>query len=89
MLQKDTRFQNSFLILFYFHFTLKCLNKWFLLQAVLKEALVKREMDKSSLFFLYGNKRISGYALAKKFAQEGNQVIATARRIEALEGLEG
>ncbi|KAI7906499.1 uncharacterized protein BX663DRAFT_496707 [Cokeromyces recurvatus] len=29
-----------------------------------------------------------GYALAKKFAQEGNHVIATARRIEAMEGLE-
>lgn len=30
-----------------------------------------------------------GYSLAKKFAQEGNQVYATARRLESLEGLEG
>lgn len=30
-----------------------------------------------------------GYALSKKFAQEGNHVIATTRNIDALEGLEG
>lgn len=30
-----------------------------------------------------------GYALAKRFAEEGNHVIATTRKLDALEGLEG
>jgi NADP-dependent 3-hydroxy acid dehydrogenase YdfG len=41
---------------------------------------------------MYDNKKgltYIGYSLAKVFAKEGNKVIATARRVEAMDGLEG
>ncbi|RCH79160.1 hypothetical protein CU098_001386, partial [Rhizopus stolonifer] len=34
------------------------------------------------------NASSNGYSLAKKFAEKGCLVVATARRVEALEGLE-
>jgi short-subunit dehydrogenase len=34
-------------------------------------------------------RNVAGYALAKQFAKEGKHVIATTRKLEALEGLEG